>query len=636
MDLRGYLSLISSDSLRIIARNLGQQSEGKTKAELVNLIDRRLSDPAFLKRLLGRLTDAEVASYTLLSFSGEKGLCSQNGTAVAGNRIEVANSLVGKGLVGIRSSYQHEFYYFVPDDLRMLSLRILAPQILSQVETRSPQGLQFQECGLMILRDIFTLLSYIAHREVYLTQKGEIKKRTWNSIAQGFEMKEDMNGPVHPSRRDFILRYCYVRKFIKHTDDGRVRTTGLVNKWLEMSNFERLNDLFFYKDLFPTAKYAFEEGIPALLKAAPARKLFDVASFIEVSFRHCYALGGEKQGSSCYVEALSGVLRILFWLGILKLGVDKDGRPVVLGISKLGESFLQGDKEAGVFAVSTEFFVQPNFELLVPREFDFKLRFQLEQFADVCKIDQMMIYRVHKESIYRALDNGMKKEAIISFLQEHSKTGLPQNVEYSIDEWARSYGKVFFQDVFLLRTTEQNIASEIKASPRLKGFIKGEVCPTALIVERGSYPQLLKKLKKMGYMPRKFKVEEDQSPSPGWESQAETASPFWNSPRENIKYETILEPADLLVSDRPEQQVQWLNIERKQILPLLEYAIQKKKTLLIRLGYSYKGRPSVRKVKPEEIVINKLGQKFLKAYCFVQRTVRMFRVSEITEVRVVD
>ena len=568
MDLRQYLSLISLDSLLAIARSLGQHSEGKTKAELVNLIDRRLSDPAFLKRLLSRLTDTERAFYTFAVFSGEEGIHSQRTGGIGEKTIESANSLVGKGLVAVRYSYHRGFCYVVPDDLRTLSLRILAPQILAAVETRLPHGLQLQECGLMILRDIFTLLSYITQQEVYLTKKGEINKRIWSSIAKRFEMREDTSESVYPSRSYFALRYCHAKGLIKYTDNGRVRTTSRLNKWLEMSNFERLNDLFSYvKNVFSPARYAFEEGISALFKEASTTELFDIASFMRVSFRHCYSLGKEKQAPPYYAEALCRFLRFLFWLGILRFGVDKQGTPVAIGISKLGQSLLKGTKGASAFSSSNELFVQPNFEVLAPREFDFKLRFKLEQFADLSKIDQMMIYKIQRDSVYRALDNGVEKKAIVSFLQGHSKTGLPQNVAYSIDEWARNYGRVFFQDAFLLRTTDQGIASEIKANPMLRRFIKGEVCPTALIVQRESYPRLLKKLKKMGYMPRRLKVEEDQNASSASEPRIEPVSDFWNLPGENIRYDNLIEPADLLMSEQPREKSPVAKHQGKPIPP---------------------------------------------------------------------
>jgi len=119
------------------------------------------------------------------------------------------------------------------------------------------------------------------------------------------------------------------------------------------------DDLFSYvKNAFSPARYAFEEGISALLKEASTTELFDIASFMQVSFRHCYSLGKEKQAPPYYVEALSRFLRFLFWLGILRFGVDKQGTPVAMGISKLGQSLLKGTKGARAFASSNELFVQ--------------------------------------------------------------------------------------------------------------------------------------------------------------------------------------------------------------------------------------------------------------------------------------
>ena len=88
------------------------------------------------------------------------------------------------------------------------------------------------------------------------------------------------------------------------------------------------------------------------------------------------------------------------------------------------------------------------------------------------------------------------------FLADHSEKDVPQNVAYSIQSWGDAYGQVYFMETFLLRTASAEIASHIKAHGELAPYIKGEVSPDALIVERKTYRELMDLLQKQGYMPR--------------------------------------------------------------------------------------------------------------------------------------
>jgi hypothetical protein len=54
-------------------------------------------------------------------------------------------------------------------------------------------------------------------------------------------------------------------------------------------------------------------------------------------------------------------------------------------------------------------------------------------------------FALTRESVYQALESGLTLEAILRFLTEHSKTGVPANVAQSLTEWGRKREALVFR-----------------------------------------------------------------------------------------------------------------------------------------------------------------------------------------------
>src|SRR5262249_26118153 len=50
---------------------------------------------------------------------------------------------------------------------------------------------------------------------------------------------------------------------------------------------------------------------------------------------------------------------------------------------------------------------------------------------------RVQTFGLTRESVYQALESGLKLEEIQQFLSEHSRTGLPANVAQSLSDWGR-------------------------------------------------------------------------------------------------------------------------------------------------------------------------------------------------------
>ena len=73
-----------------------------------------------------------------------------------------------------------------------------------------------------------------------------------------------------------------------------------------------------------------------------------------------------------------------------------------------------------------------------------------------------------RTSLLRALEGGKNVEHIIHILEEHSQKELPQNVVYSLNDWARSYKGTRLSHVLLLEVSSEAVATQLNNSTKLK------------------------------------------------------------------------------------------------------------------------------------------------------------------------
>lgn len=79
-----------------------------------------------------------------------------------------------------------------------------------------------------------------------------------------------------------------------------------------------------------------------------------------------------------------------------------------------------------------KFVVETNYEIIVEPYTRPDILFTLALIAEPLTIQTISMYRITKESIYRSLAYGVKKEDILPFLEKHSQHSLPENVAEGI------------------------------------------------------------------------------------------------------------------------------------------------------------------------------------------------------------
>jgi hypothetical protein len=130
------------------------------------------------------------------------------------------------------------------------------------------------------------------------------------------------------------------------------------------------------------------------------------------------------------------IKRRLFPLGIVDLGL-RDGRPVAMRLSQLGASLLEADPAAKVGGTRSTVIVNPDFEILLfPGDDVHEAVHVFDRFSRRVKSDHVHQFKLDEQSVRAGLADGLLLAQILHELTDRARAPLPQNVLYSLEEWA--------------------------------------------------------------------------------------------------------------------------------------------------------------------------------------------------------
>lgn len=131
------------------------------------------------------------------------------------------------------------------------------------------------------------------------------------------------------------------------------------------------------------------------------------------------------------------VKKRLFPLGLVDVGMH-GGRVTALRLSKLGAELLDAEPAGKVGGTRSSVIVQPDFELLVfPGDDVHDVVHLFDRFAHRTKSDHVHQFRIDQQSIQAGVADGLSSAQIVQELVDRARVPIPQNVLYSLEEWAQ-------------------------------------------------------------------------------------------------------------------------------------------------------------------------------------------------------
>ena len=149
------------------------------------------------------------------------------------------------------------------------------------------------------------------------------------------------------------------------------------------------------------------------------------------------------------------------------------------------------------------FILQANGEIFVPPFLEPVILYQLLLVTEAPpKGGTGNTVSITRDSIRRALDRGDAPRDILAFLQAYARTGIPQNVEYLINEVGSKHGHIHIgQARMYLQVDSPMLLQELKAHREIKEYFIRALSDTVGLLRADDPDKLLRVLRKAGYLP---------------------------------------------------------------------------------------------------------------------------------------
>ncbi|HHY44358.1 MAG TPA: hypothetical protein GX512_01430 [Firmicutes bacterium] len=483
-------------------------AENASHEELASAIASHLLVPANTLVAMHGLDPEEVLALRLITLaSGGSGVvieqCHQKLNQLSRkwrrNGAKVIEALISRGLVYIRKEgYRH--IYFVPEDLR----KVLSPFFLENIYKTACVDVQkftprHKTDVAAPLRHMILFLSYFRKHEVRIAQSGTMFKKAQNDL---ISLVGEENTPIgdsllpvrYPPRLAFLLYFAKSKSLIEERN-GMIRLGNRAASWVKSDRQSCRQELFDYWRQSFVVQDPDLQTMLWIIMHAPEDQAISLAALLEAM--DTLSTSHSSHGLNLRVER--NLVDTLEYLGGLEVAETLNGlfvRPTALGRAMFGlRPWPEEQWDDHVY-------VQSNFEILVPCTVSPEMLWSVDAFAELLKHDQMMVYKLTRNSVYRAMLHSYSPETIEEFLVKHSKTPVAQNVKYSIAHWGTSYGRIEFEETILMKCDTEQLAEEIMLHPKIRPYIKQRVGPRYLCVDGSQYEQLVTALSNEGYMPK--------------------------------------------------------------------------------------------------------------------------------------
>src|SRR5262249_13391879 len=209
-------------------------------------------------------------------------------------------------------------------------------------------------------------------------------------------------------------------------------------------------------------------------------------------------------------EIITGIFAsTLYELGLIALGYDGDTvpsadatvNPTSFMLTELGAEVLHSDLSASQQPSPRALVVQPNFQVLLMEPYIPAL-YWLARFAALDQIGRVSRFTLTREALARGLLAGASIEEVVAFLERHCQKALPQNVIFTLRDWARQTrdGALAQPAPRLFEAASEKVAGELVASPKLRAFRLRLAGPRAVLVPpETSLRDLWHALERLGY-----------------------------------------------------------------------------------------------------------------------------------------
>ncbi|MEF3309901.1 helicase-associated domain-containing protein [Paenibacillus sp. GYB004] len=519
MKLAALLESLTGPMREEIRRHNGWEEEAGTLEQL-------LADERKISELNGSLYDLEIKTLTLVlrtfgyePFDWPK-LEKAGRKAFPGAALKVGLiRLSRRGIVFAIQRKWGEAEHRVAEDTFPLWRRQLLPFDETAVVYAGSDAAPDSDYRPGIPSQLLSVLAYTAKEEVALTQKGTMHKRHAGKLSALTPVKDEefrdagtllRPDPDYGSAAAAYLCAMGQSLGLLEKADGRlaVRNSRL-RGWLRQTEAEMHAVLYALWKEMNAPRCCWLQHAVSCIEQMPESVWISVCAVAE-------QMPGESEGLTARRLNVDGSSRsglLMDWLspliawGWAESGLTPDGRKLFRWLTNPAGSKTGGGTTAATSSSRDEaaaapcLFIQPDFELIVPPDCPYGVRWELELIADRIRHEHMAVYRMTRETIMRALDQGRTADGTVGFLELHAKYGVPDNVRVAIQQWGEQQSLLRLAPYVVLKCRDEAAARMIGGDERIVPLLGETLGPAAWTVPADKEAELRALLERSGYSP---------------------------------------------------------------------------------------------------------------------------------------
>ena len=508
-----------------------------------------------------------------------------------------------------------------------------------------------------LCRDIAYLMGFLGRTEATRTAKGTIHRNVLKSLAKGL---------TEPTVEYSSFVYALAREADLIGPQGRgafydVTEQGIA--WLDLPLDQQLRSLY---EVW-RGQAAWSENSPDPLNdSTPFYAADDTRALREYGVALMRELYTEKPDELASIRSLAGRAEFRWWSRFEPAETDEDETAQESGaaenyLSRLlaGSLYWLGliekaEANGTVFVRATDrgavtlgfrepgpapehqtvdrFVLQPNLEIYAPPNLAPNLLYRLFRIAEPSSRAGSLL-TLTADTLRRAFDRGETAKSILDLFRTHSQTGVPQNVEYLINEVGGKHGHIHIGQAGLyIQVTDPVILKEIQAQKKLNIHIRRQLTDTVALVTGDSVDAILRQLRQAGYLP--VSDEERHAPTTTPAAKTRTYSPPTATRRQATQSEPRMDWDAIASEDgQPwDDPVMSSPAERASTEPetrqLLNRAAKERRVLAVRYQPDARAPSDEREIEPIGV-----AGSLLRAYDRTRKTPVLFNIRYITSVR---
>ncbi|WP_028550338.1 helicase-associated domain-containing protein [Paenibacillus sp. UNC451MF] len=418
--------------------------------------------------------------------------------------------LLKKGICfAFRKSWGEHVYRMALDGLALWHRILFMDAVEESCEALKPAYVELSETGGKgLAEDIFQSMVYIGQQQLKLTKGGTLPKRQLQKLGEQLSLRDEwfqgtgikyVYADIY-SLKIAVIMECLTRLQLMDLDHEQLGLNEVHSSyWLSLKESEQTKALYqlwksvlfpgeawmqhavFWLEWQPTGVWISSQSLKHWLSA---HQLMPIESDIE------------NQGNGFEMLEQQWLLPLIAF-GWMEKGWDTAGDACYRWRNHPLNPELTEDEDV-------RFYVQPDFEVLVPPGVSFSVRWELAVFSEQYKSDAVSVYKLNKECMQRGLENGRSFEGIIHFLERHALYDIPDNVKLTLEQWAKPFGQLQFSQVILLRCENTDVADRVRKLTVSSDFFLEAVGELAWIVKSDQLGSLRAMLDKAGWIPGKM------------------------------------------------------------------------------------------------------------------------------------